>query len=144
MNKMNRLRIGALAVGLLGATAMCVTSDAAMAQMRMHDRSNGFHGSMRTGGWHGNAWHGRTWRGSAWNNRGWGWRDGHWRGGRWYPGWRGGVAVGFYGGYPYYDPYYYGYDAYPYSYGAYPSGDYGDAYDYCTDPNYSDYDDCTY
>jgi hypothetical protein len=132
MSKMNGLRVAALAAGLFGATAIGATTDGAMAQTRFHGSVGGFHGSVRTGGWHGQTWHG----GTAWNHRGW--RGGFWRGGHWHPGWRGGVAVGFYGGYPYYDPYYYGYGAYPYGY-------YGDTYDYCNDP-YGDYDDgdCSY
>jgi hypothetical protein len=143
MKNMNGLRLAALAAGLLGATAIGAATDSAMAQMRVHGSAGGFHGTVRTGGWHGSGWHGGTWRGTtAWNHRGWGGRGGYWRGGHWYPGWRGGVAVGFYGGYPYYDPYYYGYGAYPYGYGYY-----GDTYDYnyCNDP-YVDYDDedCSY
>jgi hypothetical protein len=144
MNKLNRMRTAALAAAVLGAAALTVGTDSAMAQMR---RDSGMHSSFHSGGWHGTRghfgtfrggnWHGGTFRGGNWhggtfrgafNHRGW-----VWRGGRW---WRGGVAVGFYGGYPYYGyPYGYGYDGY------YPNGDYyGDSYDSCGG-SYGDYDD---
>jgi hypothetical protein len=129
MMETRKFRIAALAASLLGAAALGVTAVPAIAQM---------HGGFHAGGMHG--WRGGTWRGTwhghtAWN-RGWRGHGGFWRGGRWFPGWRGGVAVGFYGGWPYYDPYY-GYDAYPYGY-------YGGAYNYCDDPNYPDDEYCGY
>jgi len=147
MMETRKFRIAALAAGLLGAATLGVTTVPAMAQMHggMRGSAGGFHaggmhGGFRSGsmhGWRGGNWRG-TWHGrTAWN-RGWRGHGGFWRGGHWYPGWRGGVAVGFYGGWPYYDPYYYGYGAYPYGY-------YGGAYNYCDDPNYADDDEyCGY
>jgi hypothetical protein len=153
MNKINTVRTAALAAAVLGAAALATGTDSAMAQVRMHGSAGGVHGSFRSGGWHGTGGRVSTFRGGhvgtfrgghvgtfrgAFNHRGW-----VWRGGRW---WRGGVAVGFYGGYPYYGypyygyPYGYGYDGY-YPYGSY----YGDSYDSCDDA-YGDYDDddCNY
>jgi hypothetical protein len=152
MNNMNRMRSAALAVAVLGTAALAAGTDSAMAQVRMHGSAGGMHGSFHSGGWHGTGGHFGSFRGGhfgpfrgghvgtfrghagtfrgAFNHRGW-----VWRGGRW---WRGGVAVGFYGGYPYY--------GYPYYGGYYPYNDYGDAYDYgdsydnCGD-GYGDYDD---
>jgi hypothetical protein len=158
MNKMKGMRTVAIAAAVLGAAALTAGTDSAMAQTRMHSNAGGWHGSFHSGGWHGTGGHFNTFRGGhvgtfrgghvgtfrgAFNHRGWVWRGGRW----WHPGWRGGVAVGFYG-YPYYGyPYYGGY--YPYNdYGAYDydgyDNNYDNAYDNCdADGDYDD-EDCGY
>jgi hypothetical protein len=138
MSKINQLRTVTLAAGILCAAAVAGGATSAMAQM------NGGRHVNTTHGWHSSStWRGGShWRGTGWNHPGW--RGGYWHGRSWHPGWRGRVAVGYYGGYPYYADPYYGYPdaAYDYPYGgyygsgsAYPYGySYGgDGDDYATD-----------